>query len=77
MILKPAWKLLNTHLKIFTEVLAYGTDIKTLLNEEDEDDEERDRGYESEDEEEVYGIPGMTLHLIELLTSLVSRPSVQ
>jgi len=77
MILKPAWKLLNTHLRVFTEVQAFGTDIKTLMNEEDADDEERERGYESEDEEEVYGIPGMTLHLVELLTSLVSRPSVQ
>jgi len=31
MILKPAWKLLNFHLPIFTEVLGYGVDLKTLI----------------------------------------------
>ena len=74
MILKPAWKLLNIHLPVFTEALGYGTDISELRD--DDDDEEVERGFESEDEEETYGVEGMTLHLIELLTSLVSRPSV-
>jgi hypothetical protein len=31
MILKPAWKLLNFHLPVFTEVLGYGVDLKTLI----------------------------------------------
>ncbi len=35
------------------------------------------RGYESDDEDEVYGVNGMTLQLIELLTTLISRPNVQ
>jgi hypothetical protein len=74
MILKPAWKLLNFHLPIFTEVLGYGQDINALRDEEEDD--AVDKGYESEQEEEIYGIEGMTLHLIELLTSLISRPSV-
>jgi len=47
------------------------------VREDAEDEEEGERGYESEDEEEVFGVEGMTLHLIELLTSLISRPSVQ
>lgn len=75
MILKPSWKLLNFHLPVFTEGLGYGQDM-TEPKDEDED-EERERGNESEEEEEVYGIEGMTLHLIDLLTSLISRPSVQ
>lgn len=74
MILKPAWKLLNFHLPVFTEGLGYGKTLNELN--EDGDEEDRERGYESEDEEEVFGIEGMTLHLIDLLTSLVSRPSV-
>lgn len=38
------------------------------------------RGYESEEDdkaEEPHGIKGMTLQLIELLTTLVQRPNVQ
>ena len=74
MILKPAWKLLNIHLPVFTEVLGYGSNLSELR--EDDDEEEGERGYESDEEDEVFGVEGMTLHLIELLTSLVSRPSV-
>lgn len=29
MILKPAWKLLNSHLPVFTEVVAYNNPIPT------------------------------------------------
>jgi len=74
MILKPAWKLLNIHLPVFTEALGYGANLSELRDEDD--DEEGERGYESDEEEEVFGVEGMTLHLIELLTSLISRPSV-
>lgn len=75
MILKPAWKLLNFHLPVFTEVLGYGVGLSTLREGENEE-EEYERGYESDDEEETYGVEGMTLQLIELLTTLVSRPNV-
>ena len=30
MILKPAWKLLNSHLPVFTEVVAYNNPVPTL-----------------------------------------------
>ena len=76
MILKPAWQLLNFHLPVFTEVLGYGSKIDILRekNEEDNGDEgEEEVGYESEDDEEQYGVEGMTMHLIELLTTLISR----
>lgn len=61
MILKPAWKLLNFHLPVFTEVLGYGVDLKTLKEGGDNEEEEYVRGNESEDEEETYGVEGMTL----------------
>ena len=47
---------------------------------ENEDEAEVQRGYESEEDdkiEEPHGIKGMTLQLIELLTTLVQRPNVQ
>ena len=86
MILKPAWKLLNSHLPVFTEVVAYNQPIESLKAadeaEEDDDDDEEDKqeheaGNESFEDEEVYGVEGMTFHLLELLSSLVLRLNVQ
>lgn len=75
MILKPAWKLLNSHLPVFTEVLCYNS---PLPQQEDGSDEEiADIGNESFDEEEMYGVEGMTFNLLELLATLVLRPNVQ
>ena len=77
MILRPAWKLMNMHLPIFTEVLGYNKSMEHF-QEEDQDSDEMaqdlaNRGFESDEEEleEPHGIKGMTLQLIELLTTLV------
>jgi len=72
MILRPAWKLMNSHLPVFTEVQGYNMKISELRNklrqEEDSgsesDEESTIRGYESEEDdliEEPHGIKGMTL----------------
>jgi len=50
MILKPAWKLLNSHLPIFTEVIAYHTPIPTP-NELDSDQNDDLFGNESFEED--------------------------
>ena len=79
MILQPSWKLLNKHLPIFTEVLGYNKLIKDLEFLEQDTKatlEENDdmRGFESDEDDEIdepSGIKGMTLQLIELLTTLV------
>ena len=86
MILRPAWKLMNMHLPIFTEVLGYNksiADIEELKNDDGDDGEDEDesdkRGFESDEDDEIeepHGIKGMTLQLIELLTTLVQRPNV-
>jgi hypothetical protein len=90
MILRPAWKLMNSHLPVFTEVQGYNQDLNTLReqmrkegSDHDNSDEEDDfiykSGYESEEDENIeepHGIKGMTLQLIELLTTLVQRPNV-
>ena len=60
MILKPAWKLLNFHLPVFTEVLCYNQSLVALLKQGEELEEEEERGFESDDEEETYGVEGMT-----------------
>ena len=43
---------------------------------DDQEADEYERGYESDDNDEIYGVEGMTLQLIELLTTLVSRQNV-
>jgi importin-9 len=75
MILKPSWKLLNSHLPVFTEVVAYNNPMP--LSDDGSDEETADVGNESFDEEEHYGVEGMTFHLLELLSTLVLRPNVQ
>lgn len=73
LILKPAWQLLNQHLPVFTEVLAYNNQAGRKKNRVKHELE-----YFAEDDfEESYGTRGMTLQLIELLTTLVQRPNVQ
>ena len=72
---------MNSHLPIFTEVQGYNKDLQTLRkeiedsdHESNEEEEDYERGYESEEDdliEEPHGIKGMTLQLIELLTTLV------
>jgi hypothetical protein len=62
MILKPAWKLLNFHVPVFTEVIGYQATMSDLIEKKDGDDEveEYKRGFESDDGEEALGVEGMT-----------------
>jgi hypothetical protein len=83
---------MNSHLPVFTEVRGYNQNLKEMRkkmketgsdNGEDSEGEEEEiyqRGYESDEDENIeepHGIKGMTLQLIELLTTLVQRPNVQ
>lgn len=90
MILQPSWKLLNKHLPIFTEVQGYGKQLhqlqvaatggKTAETDQKDNADTDMRGFESDEDDEIdepSGIKGMTLQLIELLTTLVQRPNVQ
>jgi hypothetical protein len=79
LILKPAWKLFNAHLPVFTEVVGYNQGIPEIVGEDEDVSDEEDgneKGYESEEEDEIYGAEGMTFYLIELLSTLVQRPNV-
>lgn len=80
MVLQPAWKLLNLNLAVYTENVGYGrliefteTEKLTILPQDllakfnpalDSDDSET-------------GIVGMTMQLIELLTSLSNKGSIR
>lgn len=82
MVLQPAWKLLNVNLSVYTESVGYGNPIEYTETDREnldpEDLKERtDYGIESEPDEEESGITGMTMQLIELLTSLANKGSMR
>jgi len=82
MVLQPSWKLLNVNLSVYTETIGYGKQIeysetdKETLNPEDLT-ASVDHGIESEPDGEDTGITGMTMQLIELLTSLSNKGSIR
>jgi hypothetical protein len=75
LILKPAWKLLTFHVPVFTETIGYRANLEDFKDGEDQNEESQyQRGFESDDEEEMtdsQGVDGMTQNLIDLLTTLV------
>lgn len=82
MVLQPAWKLLNVNLAVYTETVGYGRPIEyTEIERETFSPEElkitMDHGIESEQENEETGIVGMTMQLIELLTSLSNKGAIR
>lgn len=82
MVLQPAWKLLNVNLAVYTEAVGYGKPIeyseteRATLNPEELSIAMK-HGIESEPEDDEVGIIGMTMHLIELLTSLANKGSIR
>lgn len=82
MVLQPAWKLLNVNLSVYTETIGYGRSLVFNETEKETFSPEElkitmDHGIESEAENEETGIIGMTMQLIELLTSLANKGSIR
>jgi len=80
LVLQPAWKLLNVNLAVYTENVGYGkpiefseTERQTFTAEELTFPANANNDY---DESET-GIVGMTMQLIELLTSLSNKGSIR
>jgi hypothetical protein len=80
MVLQPAWKLLNVNLAVYTESIGYGKDIEfsetekqTLMVEE----HSTPSPHPAESDDSETGIVGMTMQLIELLTSLSNKGSIR
>jgi hypothetical protein len=77
-VLQPAWKLLNVNLSVYTETVGYGKSLEYSEQEKETFSAEElsllsNYRIESEPEDEETGIIGMTMHLIELLTSLANK----
>lgn len=70
-ILKPAWKLLNQTLPVYTESVGYNNKNN---NSDEEDSTEEDLW---EEDLENNAVKSLAFHTLELLGSLVQRPNVQ
>ena len=82
MVLQPTWKLLNVNISVYTETIGYGKEIEyTETDRETLSPEDLkvviEHGIDSEPENEEEGIEGMTMQLIELLTSLANKGSIR
>jgi len=82
MVLQPTWKLLNVNISVYTETIGYGKEIEyTETDRETLSPEDLkviiEHGIDSEPENEEEGIVGMTMQLIELLTSLANKGSIR
>ena len=80
MVLQPAWKLLNVNLAVYTENVGYGKPIEFSETEKqtfDVDQQSTSKGIEISYDDSEPGIIGMTMQLIELLTSLSNKGSIR
>ena len=80
MVLQPAWKLLNVNLAVYTENVGYGKPIEFSETEKqtfDVDQRSTSKGIEISYDDSEPGIIGMTMQLIELLTSLSNKGSIR
>lgn len=78
-LIEPAWRLIVLELSLYTENVIFN---RNILYDEDETYKMEDenhiytRGYESEEEDEKYGLEGLILELIDFAVDLLKRRNV-
>lgn len=77
LILEPAWKLLNINLKVYTEVGAYGHTLKFEDTDTISEQDKEKAIADCKSRENNCGVIGMTMKLLELLTTLGNKGSVR
>jgi hypothetical protein len=78
-IIEPAWRTLVVHMTLYTEKVVFNNELEYTELEQakiKEENHDYQRGYESEDEEETYGLEGLSLELIDLAIDLLERENV-
>src|SRR5690242_12342868 len=75
----PAWRLIVIELSLYTQNVIFN---KPIVYEEEEEYKMEDenhnytRGYESDDEDEKYGLEGLILESVDFSIDLLKRKSV-
>lgn len=74
--IEPAWRVLVLEMTLYTEKVVFNKELEfseTELLKIKEEGYDYTRGYESEDEEEVYGVEGFVTELIDFAVDLLKR----
>lgn len=78
-LIEPAWNVIVLELTLYTQKVIFNQDLElteTEFNKIKEEGLEYTRGYESDDDEEVYGIEGFVTELIDFAIDLLKRPGM-
>ena len=79
-LIQPSWRILVQQLPLYINIIVFGTkniqydeyEQKKILDE----NYEYQRGYESEDDDEKYGIEGLIIEMIDFATDLLKRKNM-
>lgn len=75
----PSWRLIVLELSLYTEKIIFNREIRYEEEEEYKMEDERHnylRNYESDDEDEKYGLEGLVLEIIDFAVDLLKRRMV-
>lgn len=78
-LIEPAWRVLVLEMTLFTHKVVFNQEFEYSENETQHMNDEGynySRGYDSDDEEEIYGIEGLVQELIDLAIDLLKRQGV-
>ena len=79
-LIEPTWRLIIFELSIYTDNIIFNKPINYSQDENltiYEENHDYSRGYESEDEDEKYGLEGLILELFEFTIDLIKRDGVK
>lgn len=74
--IEPAWRVLVLEMTLYTDKIVFDKSLdfsESELQKIKEEGYDYTRGYESEDEEEIYGIEGFVTELIDFAVDLLKR----
>jgi hypothetical protein len=78
-LIEPSWRLIALELSLYTDKVVFGKEINYTEDEVykmEDDNHIYNRGYESDEEEEKYGLEGLILELIDFAVDLLTRKNV-
>lgn len=78
-LIEPSWKLIVLELSLYTESVIFNKKIDYSEDEQNKMEDENHsytRGYESDDEDEIYNMEGLIVELIDFAFDLLKRKGV-
>ena len=79
LLIEPAWRLIVLELNLYSNSIVFNKEIEYTEEEEitmEEENHVYEHGYESDDDEEIGGMEGLIMELIDFTVDLLKRNSV-